>query len=178
MTKHALTSADRTKIIEALKNNPNAAAVARQFGFGETTILTLCKKEGIGLQHLLTKAERTEVVEMLKTNLNALATAKQLGVNHKTVLAVAKKERIDIKAMRQAAKGRKTPPFTQWARGPGGKPALQCAVHLSDGSTARHKGSRNYPARPSSRSAEANHARGGERGVGAARISERDHRRF
>ena len=23
-------------------NNPNAAAVARQFGFGETTILTLC----------------------------------------------------------------------------------------------------------------------------------------
>ena len=52
MTKHAMTSADRTKIIEALKNNPNAAAVARQFGFGETTILRLCKKEGIGLQHL------------------------------------------------------------------------------------------------------------------------------
>jgi hypothetical protein len=144
MTKHAVTSADRTKIIEALKNNPNAAAVARQFGLGETTIPTLCKKEGIGLQHLLAKAERTEVVEMLKTNLNALATAKQLGVNHKTVLAVAKKERIDIKAMRQAAKGRKTLPFTQWARGPGGKPALQCAVYLSDGSTARHKGSRNY----------------------------------
>src|SRR3984893_13357929 len=144
MTKHAMTSADRTKIIEALKNNPNAAAVARQFGFGETTILTLCKKEGIGLQHLLTKAERRKVVEMLKTNQNALATAKQLGINHKTVLAVAKKERIDIKATRQAAKGRKTPPFTQWARGPGGKPALQCAVYLSDGSTARHKGSRNY----------------------------------
>jgi hypothetical protein len=81
---------------------------------------------------------------MLKTNLNALATAKQLGVNHKTVLAIAKKERIDIKAMRQAAKGRKTLPFPQWARGPGGKPALQCAVYLSDGSTARHKGSRNY----------------------------------
>jgi hypothetical protein len=39
-------------------------------GFGETTILALCKKEGIGLQHLLTKAERTEVVELLKTNLN------------------------------------------------------------------------------------------------------------
>jgi hypothetical protein len=82
MTKHAMTSADRTKIIEALKKNPNAAAVARQFGFGETTILALCKKEGIGLQHLLTKAERTEVIELLKTNLNALATAKQLGVNH------------------------------------------------------------------------------------------------
>ena len=46
MTKHAMTSADRTKIIEALKKNPNAAAVARQFGFGETTILALCKKEG------------------------------------------------------------------------------------------------------------------------------------
>ena len=134
MTKHAMTSADRTKIIEALKNNPNAAAVARQFGFGETTILALCKKEGIGLQHLLTKAERKEVVELLKTNLNALATAKQLGVNHKTVLAVAKKKRIDIKAMRQAAKGRKTLPFTQWARGPGGEPVLQCAVYLSDGS--------------------------------------------
>src|SRR6266404_2669842 len=117
MTKHAVTSADRTKIIEALKNNPNAAAVARQFGFGETTIQTLCKKEGIRLQHLLTKAERTEVVEMLKTNLNALATAKQLGVNHKTVLAVAKKERIDIKAMRQAAKGRKTPPRSRNGRG-------------------------------------------------------------
>lgn len=144
MTRHAVTSADRAKIIEALKNNPNAAAVARQFGFGETTILTLCKREGIELQHLLTKAERTAVVEVLKTNLNALATAKQLGINHKTVLAVAKKERIDIKAMRQAAKGRKTLPFTQWGRGPGGKPALQCAVYLSDGSTARHKGSRNH----------------------------------
>jgi hypothetical protein len=134
MTKHAMTSADRTKIIEALKNNPNAAAVARQFGFGETTILRLCKKEGIGLQHLLTKAERTAVVELLKTNLNASATAKQLGVNHKTVLAVAKRQRIDIKAMRQAAKGRKTLPFTQWARGPGGERVLQCAVYLSDGS--------------------------------------------
>lgn len=133
-TKHAMTSADRTKIIEALKNNPNAAAVARQFGFGETTILALCKKEGIELQHLLTKAERTEVVEWLKTNLNALATAKQLGINRKTVLAVAKKERIDIKAMRQAAKGRKTLSFMQWARGPGGKPVLQCAVYLLDGS--------------------------------------------
>jgi hypothetical protein len=134
MTKHSMTSADRTKIIEALKNNPNAAAVARQFGFGETTILTLCKKEGIGLQHLLTKAERTEVVERLKTNLNALATAKQLGVNYKTVLAIAKKQRIDIKAMRQAAKRKKTPPFMQWARGPGGEPVLQCAVYLLDGS--------------------------------------------
>jgi hypothetical protein len=133
MTKHAMTSADRTKIIEALKTNPNAAAVARQFGFGATTILALCKKEGIGLRHLLTKAERTEVIELLKTNQNALATAKQLGVNHKTVLAVAKKERIDIKGMRQAAKGRKTLPFTQWARGPGGKPVLQCAVYLNGG---------------------------------------------
>jgi hypothetical protein len=132
MTKHAMTTADRTKIIGALKNNPNAAAVARQFGFGETTILTLCKKEGIRLQHRLTKAERTEVVALLKTNLNASATAKQLGVNHKTVLAVAKKEQIDVKAMRQAAK--KILPFTQWYRGPGGKPLLQCAVYLSDGS--------------------------------------------
>ena len=132
MTKHFMTSADRAKIIETLKRNPNAAAVARQFGFGETTIHRLCKEEGIGLQHLLTKAERTEVVELLKTNLNAFATAKQLGVNHKTVLALAKMERIDIKAMRQAAK--KILPFTQWARGPGGKAVLQCAVYLLDGS--------------------------------------------
>ena len=133
MTKHTMTSADRTKIIEALRNNPNAAAVARQFGFGETTIHRLCKKEGIGLQHLLTKAEQTEVAELLKTNLNALATAKQLGINHKTVLAIAKKERIDIKVMRQAVKGRRTLPFTQWARGAGGKPVLQCAVYLNGG---------------------------------------------
>src|ERR1700731_3290034 len=95
-------------------------------------------------KHAMKSRERRKVVEMLKTNPNALATAKQLGINHKTVLAVAKKERIDIKAMRQAAKGRKTPPFTQWARGLGGKPTLQCAVYLSDGSTARRKGSRNY----------------------------------
>jgi transcriptional regulator with GAF, ATPase, and Fis domain len=56
MTKHAMTSVDRTKIIEALKTNPNAAAVARQFGFGETTILKLCRKEGVELKHLLTKS--------------------------------------------------------------------------------------------------------------------------
>jgi len=71
---------------------------------------------------------------LLTTNSNGLATAKQLGINHKTVLAVAKKEGIDIKARRQAAKGRKTPPFMQWARGPRGEPVLQCAVYLSDGS--------------------------------------------
>ena len=134
-----MTSADRTNIIDALKKNPNAAAVAKQFGFGETTILNLCKKEGVELQHLLTKAERTEVAAVLKTNLNALATAKALGVNHKTVLAVAKKEGIDIKAMRQAAKGRLTPPYMQWARGPGGAPVLQCAVYVSDVSIARRR---------------------------------------
>ena len=144
MTRQAMTSADRAKIIEALKNNPNAAAVARQFGFGETTINTLCKKEGIELQHLLTKADQKQVIELLKTNLSALATAKQLGINHKTVLAIAKKERIDIRAMRQAAKGRITPPFMQWARGAGGRPVLQSAVYLDDVSRARRKGSRNY----------------------------------
>jgi hypothetical protein len=133
MTKHAMTSADRAMVIEALKKNRNAAAVAKQFGFGQTTILALCKKEGIRLQHLLTKEERTEVVELLKANSNALATAKQLGVNHKTVLAIAKEERIDIKAMRQATKGFKTMPFTQKARRAGGKPVLQCAVYLLDG---------------------------------------------
>jgi hypothetical protein len=36
--------------------------------------------------------------------------------------------------MRQAARGRRTPPFMQWARGPRGKRVLQCAVYLSDGS--------------------------------------------
>jgi hypothetical protein len=134
MTRRAMTSGVRTKIIEELKTNRNAAAAARQFGFGETTILTLCKKEGIELKHLLTKAKYAEVVKLLTTNSNGLATAKQLGINHKTVLAVAKKEGIDIKARRQAAKGRKTPPFMQWARGPRGEPVLQCAVYLSDGS--------------------------------------------
>ena len=133
MPKHAMTDAIRTEIIEALKTNPNAAAVARRFGFGETTILSLCTKEGIALPHLLTKAQRTKVIELLKTNQSALATAKQLGVNHKTVLALARKEGIDIKKLRQAAKGRKTPPFMQWARGPGGQPVLQCAVYLSRG---------------------------------------------
>src|SRR5689334_25408525 len=101
MTKRVMTSADRAKIIEALKKNPNAAAVARQFGFGETTILKLCKKEKIELSHLLTKAVRTKVFEILKTNLNALATAKQLGINHKIVRAIAKEERFEIKAIRE-----------------------------------------------------------------------------
>jgi hypothetical protein len=31
-------------------------------------------------------------------------------------------------------RSRKAPPFMQWARGPGGRPVLQCAVYLSDGS--------------------------------------------
>ena len=82
MTKHAMTSADRTKIIEALKNNPNAAAVARQFGFGETTILTLCKKEGIGLRHL-------EAGDLLIEESTAYASTRKIariesGVRQKT----------------------------------------------------------------------------------------------
>ena len=68
MTRRAMTSGVRTKIIEELKTNRNAAAAARQFGFGETTILTLCKKEGIELKHLLTKAKYAEVVKLLTTN--------------------------------------------------------------------------------------------------------------
>src|SRR4029079_11458285 len=127
-----------------LRENPNAAAVARQFGFGETTINRLCKKEKIELNHLLTRAQQKQVAKMLRTNLNALATAKQLGVNHKTVLAIAKKERIDIREMRRAATGTNTLPFTQWGRGPRGKPALQCAVYLGNGSTERYKQCRNH----------------------------------
>jgi hypothetical protein len=34
----------------------------------------------------------------------------------------------------QQIRDRKARPFTQWARGPGGKPILQCAVYLHDGS--------------------------------------------
>jgi hypothetical protein len=36
--------------------------------------------------------------------------------------------------MGKAARGRKTLPFTQWARRRGGEPVFQCALYLSDGS--------------------------------------------
>jgi hypothetical protein len=48
-----------------------------------------------------------------------------------------------LEAERWLAGKRRPLRFMQWARGPGGKRVLQCAVYL-DGSTARHKGSRNY----------------------------------
>jgi hypothetical protein len=75
------------------------------------------------------------------------------GMAVAVVASPAVRSRAERKAMTEASpkpravldiKNRKAIPFTQWARGPGGKPALQCAVYLSGGSTARHKGSRNY----------------------------------
>jgi hypothetical protein len=77
MTRHAMTSADRTKIIEALKTNPNAAAVARQFGFSETTILAICKKEGVGLKTRHGRESNRNALQVGEQFRRSRVTAKQ-----------------------------------------------------------------------------------------------------
>jgi transposase-like protein len=89
-----IPKAQQTQIIEALKANPNARAVAREIGFAPSTVLRWARKAKIavsksGIKKLPT-AKQTEIIEALKANPNARAAGRQVGVNPATVRKLAK----------------------------------------------------------------------------------------
>jgi hypothetical protein len=104
----------RAKIVEALKRNPNATAVARQMGdVSLATVSNIAKQEGIELAAgkaaaagRLPPEKRAKIVEALKNNPNATAVARQMGdVSLATVWNIAKQEGIELAGRKAAAAG-------------------------------------------------------------------------
>jgi len=99
----------RKRIIEALKANPNAAAVAREIGnVSSNTVGAIAKKANIDLGRSGPKkfsAEKcAQIIEALKANPNASAVAREIGgTNQKAVSRLAKKANITLSQMSMRA---------------------------------------------------------------------------
>jgi hypothetical protein len=98
----------RPQIIAALAVNPNARAVAGQFGVSVTAVWQIAKKAEIKLAQghagkgsRLPPATHAKIIAGLKANPNAGAVARQVGgVSHQTVWKIAKKAGIALRARR------------------------------------------------------------------------------
>jgi transposase-like protein len=90
----------RAKIIEALKANPNASAVAREHGVSKFAVSTIAKQSNIELagKKTLSEKERAQIIEVLKTNPNASAVARQVGnISPTTVTLIARELKMPLK---------------------------------------------------------------------------------
>src|SRR5205823_442965 len=87
------------QILAALEENPNAAAVAREFGLHPQIVQRIAKREGIELtgRTKISSELRARIIAALKKNPNASAVAKQIGgVSHPTVWKIAKEAGIEL----------------------------------------------------------------------------------
>ena len=94
-----ISESKRAEIIEALKANPNASAVAKEQGVSKTTISNIAKQENIELagKKTLSKQQRCQIIEMLKANWNASAIAREMGnISPTTVTIIAKELNIPL----------------------------------------------------------------------------------
>jgi transposase-like protein len=89
-----IPKAQRALIIEALKANPNARAVARETGCAPSTVLRWARKAKIAVSKSGIKklriGEQRQIIEALKASPNARAAGRQAGVNPATVRKLAK----------------------------------------------------------------------------------------
>jgi transposase-like protein len=91
----------RARIIAALKENPNASAVARQVGgVSDVTVWKIAKQTGIKLAGkgvALSPEKRAQIIAALKTKRNATAVARQVGgASLSTVKRIAIQARIKL----------------------------------------------------------------------------------
>jgi transposase-like protein len=84
----------RAKIIEALKANPNASAVAREHGVSKFAVSNIAKQSNIDLagKKTLSEKQRAQIIEALKTNSNASAVAREMGNISPTTVGIIAKE--------------------------------------------------------------------------------------
>ena len=100
----------RTRIIAALKANPNGRAVARQFGdVSSNTICKIAREAGIDLvaaneaRRFVSPEKRAKIIAALKANPNASAVAGQVGgVSRSTVRGIGTQAGIDFAVARNA----------------------------------------------------------------------------
>jgi transposase-like protein len=101
-TANRISDAKRAQIIEALKANPNAKAVARELdGVSASSVHNIAKAAKIDLGRSGPKKVSAEkqalILEALKTNPNASAIARQFGgMSYKTVTRLAEKANIKL----------------------------------------------------------------------------------
>jgi transposase-like protein len=98
----------RARIIAALKNNPNAAQVARQIGdVSPWTVRRFAKAASIVLSvgkvskghHRVSIETRAQIIAALQSNPNAAQVARQIGgVSRMTVWKIARVAGIDLTA--------------------------------------------------------------------------------
>jgi hypothetical protein len=89
----------RAQIIEALKANPNASAVARAFGVGNTAGRAISKQANIKLagKRKVSPEQRAQIIAALRVNPNAVAVAAAMGWSDTTVTLIAREAEIPLK---------------------------------------------------------------------------------
>ena len=92
----------RMRIIEALKANPNANAVAREIGgVSRGTVRNIAKKANIDVGRSgpkkISAEKQAQIIKALKANPNASAVAREIGgTSYKAVARLAKKAKIPL----------------------------------------------------------------------------------
>jgi transposase-like protein len=95
-----ISESKRAQIIEALKANPNANAVAREHGVSKSAVSAIAKQSNIALagKKTLSTKERARIIEVLKANPNASAVAREMGnISPTTVGIIAKALKMPLK---------------------------------------------------------------------------------
>jgi hypothetical protein len=91
----------RTRIIAALKADPDSVRVARKFDLERVTVWHIGRKAGIRFSRGISATKRAAILAALKTNPNARQVARQIGgASHATVCNIAKAEGIPLKHRR------------------------------------------------------------------------------
>jgi hypothetical protein len=100
-----ILSQKRAHIIDRLKENPNARAVARQVGgVTHTTVGTIARQEGIALTagrtvRRMSPEKSAQILNRLKENPNTREVAAEVGgVSHQTVWRIAKQAGLELTA--------------------------------------------------------------------------------
>jgi nicotinate-nucleotide pyrophosphorylase len=100
-----ISEAKRAKIVQALKINPNGAAVARRVGgITPQTVRAIAKQAGIPLaaENLkkakrLSPEKRAQIIEALRANPNGNLVARQVGgISSRTVQKIAEQTGIKL----------------------------------------------------------------------------------
>jgi len=88
----------RTKIIAAVKADPDTVRVARKFGLKRVTVWHIGRAAGIRFSgRRLATDKRAKIVAALKINPSARQVARQVGgVSHATVCTIARAEGISL----------------------------------------------------------------------------------
>jgi hypothetical protein len=87
----------RSKIVAALKANPDTVRVAGEFGLKRVAVWHIGRAAGIRFSRGISTEKRAEIIAALKTNPNARQVARQIGgVSHATVCNIARAEDIPL----------------------------------------------------------------------------------